>query len=805
MKDIELLIPVGDFDCLVAAVQNGADTVYFGTSMFNARTSATNFDIDTLEKAIDYAKLRNVKTNLTLNTLIKDDEFASAIDIAKKAYEFGIDAIIVQDLGLASYLIQNFPNLPIHASTQMTVHNLEGVLQLEKLGFKRVVLSRELSFEEIEYICKNSNIEIESFIHGALCISYSGQCLFSSSVGGRSGNRGKCAQPCRLPYELLDSSKKTIDKGHLLSPRDLCGVEHLPQLVAAGIKCLKIEGRLKSPEYVALTTKIYRKYLDMAINDINKAEENELSKDKTQLMQVFNRGGFSDGHLSSNPNTSLIYKQKPNHMGLPLGEIISYNTKKDYIKLKLENSISIGDSIQVEKENNNYNVSELLLNGSNIKTANVGDIVEIGRLKGNISVGDKVFKTVDKELSLDAKKTFSGAEYKKIPIQGSIILRKDSPILFNVTCNYGIYKGSNINLNSNVFPVQAEKSPITKDRIIAQLNKTGNTEFEFESINVDLEDNLFIPNISCLNDLRRTAIERLEEFAKRKYKRNANQGAVTSYNYVGNDAHVVPDTPKYCALLNNLNLDVDYSNLDLDRLYIPFKYFINEQYSNLLKQLCNTYEVYVYMPTIVRNNYLKYMLNLDSIVDTYKINGFVISHISQLKFITKYNLKIIGNYTLNVMNLHTISFLQNLGLDTVTISPELDKLTIMDMLNNFGTVNSELIVYGKLPVMTSNYCLIGHTNHCLPTCIKNCKKQSYYLKDRLGFLFKIIPDDIDTITTIYNSKTTSISPTEFNLNYIRMDFLDEGIDEIKNIIDTVKSGNRLEGKDYTNGNINRIV
>lgn len=186
MNDIELLIPVGDFDCLVAAVQNGADTVYFGTSMFNARNSATNFDIDTLEKAIDYAKLRNVKTNLTLNTLIKDDEFDSAVNIAKKAYEFGIDAIIVQDLGLSSYLIEHFPDLPIHASTQMTVHNLEGVLQLEKLGFKRVVLSRELSFEEIEYICKNSNVEIESFVHGALCISYSGQCLFSSSVGGRS-------------------------------------------------------------------------------------------------------------------------------------------------------------------------------------------------------------------------------------------------------------------------------------------------------------------------------------------------------------------------------------------------------------------------------------------------------------------------------------------------------------------------------------------------------------------------------------------------------------------------------------------
>lgn len=186
MQDIELLIPVGNFDCLVAAIQNGANTVYFGASLFNARASATNFDIDNLEKAIDYAKLRNVKTNLTLNTLIKDEEFEDAIMLAKKAYEFGIDAIIVQDLGLAQYLINHIPNLPIHASTQMTVHNLEGVLQMEKMGFKRVVLSRELSISEIEYICKNSNVEIEAFIHGALCISYSGQCLLSSSIGGRS-------------------------------------------------------------------------------------------------------------------------------------------------------------------------------------------------------------------------------------------------------------------------------------------------------------------------------------------------------------------------------------------------------------------------------------------------------------------------------------------------------------------------------------------------------------------------------------------------------------------------------------------
>ena len=205
---IELLSPIGDFDCLKAAVQNGADSVYFGGSLFNARYNAHNFDADELKQAIQYAKLRNVKVDFTLNTLIKNNEFADAVELANYVYSLGVDAIIVQDLGLARYLIKNFPDLPIHASTQMTIHNLHGVKELEELGFKRAVLSRELSLDEIQYICKNTNIEIETFIHGALCISYSGQCLFSSSIGARSGNRGKCAQPCRLPYKLFSTNNQ---------------------------------------------------------------------------------------------------------------------------------------------------------------------------------------------------------------------------------------------------------------------------------------------------------------------------------------------------------------------------------------------------------------------------------------------------------------------------------------------------------------------------------------------------------------------------------------------------------------------
>lgn len=370
---VELLSPVGNFECLKSAVQNGADSVYFGANNFSARAFAENFDFNNLKEAIKYAKLRGVKTNLTLNTLIKNNEIENAFNLAKQAYELGIDAIIVQDLGLANVLIKNFPDLAIHGSTQMSIHNLEGVLELQELGFKRVVLSRELSLEEIEYICQNSKIEIECFIHGALCISYSGQCLFSSIVGGRSGNRGKCAQSCRLPYKLLENHKK-IDTGYLLSTRDLCGLNFLPELISCGVKSFKIEGRMKSSEYVATVTRIYRKYIDLANNCIQSNNiENYIidPNDEKELKQVFNRGNFSNGHLENTPNKNLVYPEKPNNMGLFLGNVQKYNPLKGHISVKLNEPIEIGDTISLQNETGTYTISEILQKNQNIRETKI--------------------------------------------------------------------------------------------------------------------------------------------------------------------------------------------------------------------------------------------------------------------------------------------------------------------------------------------------------------------------------------------------------------------------------------------------
>lgn len=608
------------------------------------------------------------------------------------------------------------------------------------------------------------------------------------------GNRGKCAQPCRLPYELLNSKKQSIDKGYLLSPKDLCSLDYIPKFIDAGVCCLKIEGRLKNPEYVATVTRIYRKYIDLYLSGKDFIVDDA---DRKTLMQVFNRGNFSDGHLNKNDN--LIFKDKPNHMGLYLGKIIKYNPSKGYIKLDLQENISIGDCIQVEKENNNYNVSELLLDGKNVKQAFSHSIVEIGRMKGNINIGDKVYKTVDKALQLEANQSYNN-EFKKIKLSCAITVKKDLPISLTVSANDGIYKDINFTLNSDIIPVSAINSPITSKRLMEQISKTGNTQFEFSNIDVDLDDNLYVPNISSLNELRRTAISRLEEIAKSSYKKHSALNSIKNLSITTSEK-----CKTYSLLLNIINPELNYSKLNnVDRLYIPLKYFFNSSLRETLSCICSNNKVYIYLPTIIRNEYGKLINNLNSILDKFKISGFVISHISQIDMVKKYNLELIGNYTLNVFNNYTAQNLKSLGLSMINLSAELDKNSIIELLSNCP-IDTELIVYGRIPLMTSNYCLLGTTNKCSSDCKKSCSKDDFYIKDRLGFEFKLLPDNISTVTTILNSKITSISHSDINSSSIRIDVLDESIEEINNIIDTVKTGNRLEGKEYTNGNLNKEI
>lgn len=805
MNKPELLSPVGDFECLKAAVQNGADSVYLGASSFNARARATNFGNEELLEAIKYAKLRNVSVHLTLNTLIKNEEFENAVNLAIEAYNLGVDAIIVQDLGLATYLLENYPEIPIHASTQMTVHNLDGVRQLENMGFSRVVLSRELDINEIEYIRKNTHTELEVFVHGALCISYSGQCLLSSTIGGRSGNRGLCAQPCRLPYELVEN-EKTIDKGYLMSPRDNCGLEFLPELIKLGIDSFKIEGRMKTPYYVACVTRIYRKYVDLVLNNINLDNDtlkemirknlsikNETGlTDKEELAQVFNRGGFSTGHFKPSPNKELIFKDKPNNMGFYIGTISHINENKGHLKLKLENTLSVGDKVSINNES--YTVSELMIDNKNFETLEKGSIVKIGRMKGRIFVGTKVYRIETTKLNKSISPTFKeDKNFKKVPLNGEIIVKQNTPISLKVWSSSGFYNGLEFTEKSDIIPEEAQNRPISKEKIIEQLSKTGSTEFEFKNINVILDDNLFIPKISSLNDLRRKTLEELENLVLEKYTHSTPTRTVA----IPEEKASTTDN-KISLLLNIVNEEFNYSSLrNIDKIYIPLKYFLHPKMNNCLKNISSVFPTFIYMPHVLKdgNN-----IDFEKIIDEFNIKGFVISHISQTQTLSKFNLELIGNFNLNIYNNISINKLHTLNLSTITVSPELDKFETNEV-QSISSVPTEIIVYGKLPVMTNNYCYLGKSNKCYKECDRKClNNKKYSLKDRMNFNFRIVPDNLQTITTIYNSKTLSVKPQEFKCSNLRIDILDENLDEIQNVIDAVKQGNRFEGKEFTNGN-----
>ncbi len=799
---IELLSPVGDFDCLKAAVQNGANAVYFGSNLFSARAFAQNFGREELEQAINYAKIRGIKTHLTLNTLIKNEEFEEAFNVAKTAYEFGIDAIIVQDIGLALSLINSFPDLEIHASTQMTTSNLEGAKKLEHLGFKRVVLSRECSLSEIEHICKNTNIDIEVFAHGALCISYSGQCLFSSMVGGRSGNRGKCAQPCRLPYSLLTQDEQILDKGYLLSPRDLCSLENLPKLISAGVASLKIEGRMKSPTYVATVTRIYRKYIDLAYkylnNEISKYEID--SKDKHDLMQVFNRGEFSAGHLQDEPNKQLIYPQKPNNMGIFLGKIIKFNPTKGLVTAKLENTLSIGDGISFENENTKYTISELMNKNVNFKSAKKGMTVTFGRMKGNIKPNDRIYKLTDKELSSEALNSYS-KESVKTYLSCNLKIHSSENILAQIkNLNFGLEES----FEYDYIPEVAQNVPITKEKIIAQFRKTLNTCFEFSEIDIDMNENLFLPT-SVLNDIRRTAINLIEEKILKSFKRKAscnfdfsllntdidNSSNIESLQNQGFENFVSKNSLlTKVLLLNILNTEYDYSKLKhFDKIYIPLKYFSDKKYEKILKILEQKAKLYIYMPVVVKDRFLnKIALMVNKALQNYKISGAVISEMSSIYLFKnknkdktqssniEENFELIANYNFNIFNFLSALEIEKMGFSIITLSPELTA----DELSNIKLKNKEVIVYGKIPLMTMSYCLFGKSNRCYKDCKHQClEDNNFFLSDRYNFKFKVIPDNIQTLTTIYNSRNLALS--NVNADCIRFDILDETIEEINKL------------------------
>ena len=452
-----------------------------------------------------------------------------------------------------------------------------------------------------------------------------------------------------------------------------------------------------------------------------------------------------------------------------------------------------------------------MIKNSNVKNAEKGKLITIGRMKGNISVGDKVYKLTSKELFANAKNSYENKENIKIPLICNIVVKKNTPISINIFSSQNdvpdLYKKINISVVSDIIPIEALKTPISVERIIKQISKTNNTPYSFEKITVQLDDGLYVPSISTLNELRRKALEKLEYEISQKFLRQS------TFNFKNNLIAVNKENTNFdvSLFLRVLNTDYDYTKLDkqnIKNIYLSLKLFLDKKYTNIIEYLSNNYNVYIYMPTIIKDNYKNIITNsFDDIIEKYNIKGFVISNLADFKYLEKYknNYDFVGNYSLNIFNNYSVEKYSDLGLNTVTLSRELNKEAIQEIINNTNA-KIELIVYGNLPIMATNYCFLGQTNNCYPECGTNCvKNNTYYLQDRLGYKFRIIPDNLQTVSLICNSKTLSISTKDLYINSARIDILDENIDTINSIVEHTIKREKLEGKDFTNGNFNREV
>ena len=519
---------------------------------------------------------------------------------------------------------------------------------------------------------------------------------------------------------------------------------------------------------------------------------------------------FLIGHLDYSANPSLVYPIKPNNMGLYLGTISKLNLNKGLITLAINEPIEIGDTISIESETGTYTISEITYNKndkSNSINSSLNPIVTIGRMKGNLKPGLKVYKMSSKKLDVLAESSFNNIENKKIPLKLDLEIHLNKPIQILVSSladSNSFYYKISFNITSDVIPELALNSPISEDRIKHQFNKTGNTPFEFKEININIDDNLYIPHISDINNLRRQCLDKLQNIIYEKYCNNSIM--LNTASFLGEKTLNNNSDTTISILLNKLNLIEDYTLLkNVNRIYIPLKYFFNNNYHNVLNALCNKFEVYIYLPLIMRENYKKlFNSNIEKILNTYTIKGFIVSNIGNIELLKNFknDYNFIGNYSLNVFNNFTYNELFNLGINIISLSPELNETDYNGFMN---FQNSELIVYGNIPIMNINYCPLSKNNKCPKDCNHYCMKNTnYYLLDRLGFKFEIIPDNIDCITTIYNSKTLSIMPNEIHSS-LRLDFIHENVDTINSIIKSVKNNKKLEGKNFTNGNWHRDI
>ena len=724
----ELLAPAGNMEALKAAISNGCDAVYLGMQKFGARAYSDNFDMESLQEAVRYAHIRDVKVYVTMNTIVFEDEIDDMQRQLQQLNEIGVDGVIVQDLAVFDYIVRNFTDMEAHCSTQMGIDDLEGTLLFKELGAKRVVLSREVPIEKVKEIKQAAKIPLEIFVHGALCVSYSGNCLMSGLIGYRSGNRGRCVGSCRKEYELFDrTTGKSLGKSYLLSTKDLNTIDYIDQLKE--IDSLKIEGRMKEPAYVANVVSQYKAALDGKASAGN----------NDNLKKTFNRT-FTKGYLFHEDPKDLTNIKRPNNFGYEIGKVTGY--RSGMYEITLKQRLNQNDIIRIDHDNEDVNLSVVKLYDRDGNLINKADKVCYIRIKEKLSSGDVVYKTKDylfyKNLEDDLEK-----EFRRFRLNLKVYAYPDSKLVIDAEglgCSY-LYESEEI-------LGEAINNPTTREQVVKQLSRLNDTVFTLGDVEFE-EYNAFIP-VKMLNNARRKIVQGLYDAKISSKERGTRE----------------PEAKEKISF-------------PTQRPYITASVTTKEQYDACVS--CGIKEVY--FDNIIRRNQITY----DEREGELLIGGYggIYHYRNRNPFVT--------DYSLNVVNSTSCHQLYRLGAKRVTLSYELNKKQIGELIDAYYAENDgypalEMIVYGRAPLLFTKYCPLKKMGQC-----GICKTKSYEIKDEYG-TFPIISHG-DCTTTILNGKILNLldeMPSIDGVEAFRLNFTIESPEEVVKVVKAAQG--KLDGK-----------
>ena len=803
MKDrVEILAPAGSMECLKAAIAAGADAVYTGGALFGARAYAHNLTEEELLEAIDYVHLHGRRLYLTVNTLIKDREMEKQMyDYLLPYYRQGLDAVIVQDIGLFRFIRKHFPDLPIHASTQMTLTGVDGAKFLEKEGAQRIVTSRELSMAEVKKIADETELEIESFVHGALCYCYSGQCLFSSFIGGRSGNRGQCAQPCRLLYRTPEAKRPQ----YLLSLKDICTLELIPEMIESGIYSFKIEGRMKKPEYAAAVAFQYRKYADLYLKYYEEcpAEEDPAAyamkkyrvreEDRQMLLDLYNRGGFHTGYYHTQNGREMISLNRPNHAGVPAVKVLAKKgrnvTAKALTDLYPQDIIELPMRKGREKADN-YTCKDAVRKGMNVQIPVFAD-TPFKR--------DEIWMRIRNSTLIDTlREEFVNGKIKE-RICGTFRLYPQEKATLTVKC-----RDAEITVAGEKAQ-EALSQPMSRERIEKQLRKTGNTEFEFSFLKVEIGEKVFLP-MQSLNELRREALETLEKVICEKYRRSGEvKDPEEDKTELSMEEEILSGWT--ASVRTAEQMEVILEEEAIGRIYADCTMFprIWEKDSYvewITKVHAAGKEIYLVMPYIFRERTRKQYEAAYNRIFGAGWDGILIANYESFAFLKEhgYTGRIMTDYNLYEFNQESRKFWKEKGVFEFTAPVELTERELQDLRVKDG----EVIVYGYLPMMISAGCIQKTTRGCLKksgqTTITDRYRNPFVVKNECDYCYNILYNYVPLYLGDRMEEVYQIGPGR-----IRLMFTTERQQEVRRILSAYFEGKELPEGTYTRGHWKRGI